>query len=55
MTNESMAVDLEVQGMTCSNCALGVTRFLEKKGMKDVYVISLPMRCAFTCRKMRCL
>ena len=38
MTNESMAVDLEVQGMTCSNCALGVTRFLEKKGMKDVYV-----------------
>jgi P-type Cu+ transporter len=29
---------LNVEGMTCSNCALGVTRFLEKKGLKDVRV-----------------
>lgn len=29
---------LNVEGMTCSNCALGVTRMLEKKGLKEVRV-----------------
>ena len=29
---------LNVEGMTCSNCALGVTRMLEKKGLKEVSV-----------------
>lgn len=29
---------LNVEGMTCSNCALGVSRMLEKKGLKDVSV-----------------
>lgn len=29
---------LKVEGMTCSNCALGVTRMLEKKGMHGVHV-----------------
>lgn len=29
---------LNVEGMTCANCALGITKFLEKKGLKDVYV-----------------
>ena len=29
---------LNVEGMTCSNCALGVSRFLEKKGLQDVRV-----------------
>ncbi|HEX5000863.1 MAG TPA: cation-translocating P-type ATPase [Bacteroidia bacterium] len=29
---------LQVEGMTCTNCALGVTRFLEKQGLKDVKV-----------------
>lgn len=29
---------LNVEGMTCSNCALGVTRLLEKKGLKEVRV-----------------
>ena len=29
---------LNVEGMTCSNCALGVTRMLEKKGLREVSV-----------------
>jgi len=29
---------LHVEGMTCSNCALGVTKRLEKRGLKDVDV-----------------
>src|SRR5690348_1698377 len=29
---------LNVEGMTCSNCALGVTRMLEKKGLRSVNV-----------------
>lgn len=29
---------MNVEGMTCSNCALGVSRMLEKKGLKDVSV-----------------
>jgi len=29
---------LNVEGMTCSNCALGVTRMLEKKGLQDITV-----------------
>jgi Cu+-exporting ATPase len=31
-------VSLEVEGMTCNHCAMTVTRFLEKKGMKNVFV-----------------
>src|SRR5689334_9166829 len=29
---------LNVEGMTCSNCAQGISRFLEKKGLKSVQV-----------------
>ncbi len=29
---------LNVEGMTCSNCAQGISRFLEKKGLKSVIV-----------------
>src|SRR5688572_25841345 len=29
---------LNVEGMTCSNCAQGISRFLEKKGLKGVQV-----------------
>ena len=29
---------IHVEGMTCSNCALGVTRLLEKKGLNHVDV-----------------
>ncbi|HYV91241.1 MAG TPA: cation-translocating P-type ATPase [Chitinophagales bacterium] len=31
-------VELSVEGMTCTNCAMTVTKFLEKRGMKNVYV-----------------
>ncbi|MGB1217061.1 MAG: heavy metal translocating P-type ATPase, partial [Saprospiraceae bacterium] len=31
-------IELKVEGMTCTNCAKTVTRFLERKGMEDVYV-----------------
>ncbi|MFM7078403.1 MAG: heavy metal translocating P-type ATPase [Bacteroidota bacterium] len=30
--------NLQVEGMTCSNCALGVARMLEKKGLQQVSV-----------------
>ena len=31
-------VELKVDGMTCSNCAASLSRFLNKKGLDDVYV-----------------
>lgn len=31
-------VDWKVEGMTCTNCALTINRYLEKEGMKDVKV-----------------
>ncbi|HKK80439.1 MAG TPA: heavy metal-associated domain-containing protein, partial [Phaeodactylibacter sp.] len=30
--------ELKVDGMTCSNCAASLNRFLERKGLEDVYV-----------------
>jgi Cu+-exporting ATPase len=38
MESTVIHVDLEVEGMTCANCALGISRFLENKGLRDVYV-----------------
>ncbi|MEY4134454.1 MAG: heavy metal translocating P-type ATPase [Saprospiraceae bacterium] len=31
-------VELKVEGMDCANCAAGITRFLERKGLEEVYV-----------------
>ncbi|MEX0635528.1 MAG: cation transporter, partial [Ferruginibacter sp.] len=31
-------VDWKVEGMTCSNCALSVTKYLQKEGMEKVIV-----------------
>ena len=31
-------VELQVEGMDCSNCAQSITRFLERKGLEDVFV-----------------
>ena len=31
-------VELKVEGMDCSNCANSIARFLERKGMKEVFV-----------------
>ena len=38
MKDQLIHIDLEVEGMTCANCALGITRFLEQKGLKEVFV-----------------
>lgn len=31
-------IDWKVEGMTCTNCALSINRYLEKEGLKDVKV-----------------
>ena len=31
-------VDWKVEGMTCTNCALTINRYLEKQGLKEVKV-----------------
>lgn len=31
-------VELKVEGMDCANCAQSITRYLERKGLKEVYV-----------------
>ena len=31
-------MELEVEGMDCANCAAGISRFLNRKGLEDVYV-----------------
>lgn len=38
MNTKNELIELNVEGMTCSNCALGISRFLEQKGLKNVYV-----------------
>ncbi len=38
MADKTDTVLLKVEGMTCTNCALGITRFLEQKGLKNVHV-----------------
>lgn len=37
-TGKRKEVAWNVEGMTCSSCANTVTKFLEKRGMKEVYV-----------------
>ncbi len=37
MSQKPDNVVLKVEGMDCTNCALGITRSLEKKGFKNVY------------------
>jgi Cu+-exporting ATPase len=31
-------IELKVDGMDCANCAAGITKFLQRKGLEDVYV-----------------
>jgi len=38
MIMSGQITEWKVEGMDCSNCAAGITRFLEKKGLEDVYV-----------------
>lgn len=35
---DSNVVELKVDGMDCNNCALSITRYLERQGLQDVYV-----------------
>ncbi len=37
-TSESRKVKLNIEGMTCSNCALSISKYLEKQGANDVLV-----------------
>lgn len=38
MNETAETTQLQVEGMTCSNCALGITRYLEQRGLKKVNV-----------------
>lgn len=38
MSDKAENITLNVEGMTCSNCALGVAKNLEQKGLEDVNV-----------------
>lgn len=38
MAKNKEIVELEVDGMDCNNCAMSVSRFLERKGLEDVFV-----------------
>ncbi len=38
MTEKSTNITLQVEGMDCTSCALGITKSLEKKGAENVYV-----------------
>jgi copper chaperone CopZ len=38
MHNHGEHITLQVEGMDCANCALGITRILKKSGHEDVHV-----------------
>ncbi|THH41550.1 heavy metal translocating P-type ATPase [Neolewinella litorea] len=38
MTKRSDIIELRVEGMDCNNCAMSISRFLERKGLQDVMV-----------------
>lgn len=38
MVKNGEIVELEVDGMDCNNCAMSISRFLERKGLEDVFV-----------------
>jgi Cu+-exporting ATPase len=31
-------IELKVDGMDCNNCAISISRYLERKGLEDVFV-----------------
>jgi P-type Cu+ transporter len=38
MENKSLQIiELKVEGMSCTNCSLGIKKALEKQGLNDVY------------------
>ena len=38
MVETKEKVEWKVEGMTCSNCALTISKYLQKEGLKDVSV-----------------
>lgn len=38
MASQTNHITLQVEGMDCANCALGITKNLQKKGLEDVHV-----------------
>src|SRR6185295_18178390 len=46
-------VQWKVEGMTCSNCALTIHKFLEKQGMKDVKVNAIGGDVSFEINGLR--
>lgn len=36
--NTKEKIELKVEGITCSNCALSISKYLQKEGLKDVFV-----------------
>ncbi|SDL35628.1 Cu+-exporting ATPase [Catalinimonas alkaloidigena] len=47
-TETTHPIELNVEGMTCTNCALGVRRYLEKEGAQDVNVDFASSEATFT-------
>ena len=42
------SINCKVEGMHCTNCALSVSKYLEKKGMQDVNVSFATEEVSFT-------
>lgn len=38
MKKNSEIIELEVDGMDCNNCAMSISRYLERKGLEEVFV-----------------
>lgn len=51
MTEVSENITLNVEGMTCSNCALGISKRLEKKGLENVSVNFSTGEASFTLKE----
>ena len=45
-------IDWKVEGMTCSNCALSVSKFLSKEGMEEVKVDPISGAVSFTSKEI---
>ncbi|MES2731021.1 MAG: cation-translocating P-type ATPase [Bacteroidota bacterium] len=37
-TEEPATIELKIEGMTCTNCALGIQKYLDKQGLEDASV-----------------
>src|SRR4030067_2666919 len=51
MAEQSENITLQVEGMTCSNCAMGITRTLKQKGLENVNVDFSTAEASFTLKE----